>query len=202
MAKRLQNEKEYRPVLKQVRRDYGPDRSLVEAVMSGAGQGAAPAVSAPVEPEAPPAPESAPPPAARAERAPVREPEPDVVRFPQRELAPQPAAPKAPRSEHAGYEPALYHERFKVTHSERMENKSLVTRHAAALGTSLAFAHMMRAWLTILKSSEKEILRALERTELRRPPNDDALGLADFENKLAHIYLEALRNAPPIEKEG
>lgn len=192
MAKRLQNEQEYRPVLKRVR-DIGPDRSLVEAVMGGAGQGAAPQLSAP---EAPGAAAAAAP--ARIERpAPAPAAPPPIVDLPRRKQESE----RAPTPKMA-YEPPTLHERFKVTHSEKMENRSLITRHAEALGANLSFSHVMRAWLTILRNGEKEILRALERVELRRPPNDDALGLADFEHKLSHIYLEALRNAPPIEREG
>lgn len=195
MAKRLQNEQEYRPVLKQVRRDYGPDRSLVEAVMGGAGQGAA--SSEPTPSPAPTATAAAAAAPARVER-PAAAPSAGVVDMPRRERSDERQGAKAPKM---AYEPPSLHERFKVTHSEKMDNRALITRHAGALGANLSFSHVMRAWLTILRSSEKEILRALERAELRRPPNDDALGLADFEQKLSHIYLEALRNAPPIERE-
>lgn len=198
MAKRLQNEQEYRPVIKRMR-DIGPARELVQSVMAGAGQGAAPRLASPEQASGSSAAGAAAAPA--ADRA--LPPSPAVVDLPRRENAPdrseRAALPRAPKM---AYEAPTQHERFKVTDEDKAENRSLITRHARALGANLQFSHVMRAWLTILRKSEPEILRALERAQLRRPPNDDAVALADFEQKLAHVYLEALRNAPPIEREG
>jgi hypothetical protein len=119
MAKRLQNEQPYRPVIKRVR-DIGPDRSLVEAVMAGAGQGAARELGAPEVPSVGTAATPEQVDYAEPPRAPAR----PVVDLPRRA---ERAASAAPRM---AYEPPTLHERFKVTHSEKMENRSLITRHS------------------------------------------------------------------------
>ncbi|MBI3782854.1 MAG: hypothetical protein HY270_05570 [Deltaproteobacteria bacterium] len=109
--------------------------------------------------------------------------------------------PELPAREHPrteGYEAHSVHMRFKVIASDRGDISRMVGRYGAALGTTLTFSHIMRAWVNILKHSEKELLRGLDRASLKRPPNEDPVALADYEHKLAHVFLEALRNAPPL----
>lgn len=88
--------------------------------------------------------------------------------------------------------------RFKATESERVEISQLIMRHAQAAGTPITLSHVMRAWLNILRHSEAEVVRALSKVRLRRPANEDALALADFDRALSDIYLEALKKAPRI----
>ncbi len=190
MAKRLSpDEKPFRPVQEQLRRENPefPDRELVQSVLRHAasdepalaGQGTAPAVPPPQRPATLPSKVfEMPAPEARKPRPETKEKE-------------EPAAA-------APYEAHTEHLRFKVIRSEAADARDLVHRLGTALGTRLQLSHIMRAWLNVLRHSEREVIRALEKADLRRPANEDQLGLAAFEHDLSSVLLEALRNAPPI----
>lgn len=122
----------------------------------------------------------------------------NVVLLPAR-VSETPKVEKRERHSTKGYEAHTFHLRFKVVASERAEIQRMVARHGAALGTTLAFSHLMRVWLNILKHAEKEVLRAFEKkADLKRPANEDPVALAAYEHELSHLVLEALRNAPPL----
>lgn len=120
-----------------------------------------------------------------------------IVQMPAREERPDPYEPRQ-RLTAPALERSTVQIRFKATESDRVEISQLVNRQAQALGTPVNFSHMMRAWVNILRHSENEILRGLQKIRLKRPANEDALALADFERALADVYLEALKKAPRI----
>jgi len=145
-------------------------------------------------------------PAARTEPSGAGETEDNIVAF-RGPASPAPSrtasdftARRTPERTPSGFEPHNRHLRFKILDSQKAEIDELINRHAAAAGTTLSLSHIMRAWLDILRHAETQTVRALERAHLRRPANEDHLGLAEFERELAHVLLEALRKAPPMLK--
>lgn len=185
MAKSLPPDYEtYRPVVEAdgVRKKALVDRSLVETVLGHV-------EPTNVEPE----------PSLAADG--VTEPQ-TVVQFPKVEgrkragRADTPAATpaRAPAAAPAVdvYERMTEALRFKVTQSERQEIAGRINRHAGALRTRLTLSHLMRVWVNILRDADPYILKALEGAALKRPGNEDALAVAEFEEQLTELYLAAV----------
>lgn len=207
MPKRLpENAKHFRPVAEGLQRAESltraktapVDPSLVRSVLQD--RATAPALPVlPVEPLARPnvEPPSAPMTAGGVTGAPELVDNPKIVNMPPRDERPAEVYER-PRTGSPALERSTVQLRFKATESERVEMSQLITRQAQALGTPVNFSHVMRAWLNILRHSETEILRGLQKTRLKRPANEDALALAEFERALSDVYLDALKKAPRI----
>lgn len=215
MAKRLPaDEKEFRPVAAGLERaqlsrakSEPVDANLVRSVIAGSVARAAPQS----EPEdAPPAIRFEPQPPATAAGNGVGEgasstSAENVVQLPaqrtERTQRRERDEDERPEKISRSMERAIYQMRFKCTLTERDDVNELVRRHAREAGTALSFSHIMRAWVNILRHAEPDILRALKKAGLRRPPNEDPIGLADYERDLAVVYLEALRRTQRMRPE-
>lgn len=86
--------------------------------------------------------------------------------------------------------------RVLISPYEDAELGKLVANIAAEIGTPVKLSHLQRACLRLLHHATPQILAVVRAAELHRPPNDDADGLADFEEHLAHLLLVAFKKAP------
>jgi hypothetical protein len=121
-----------------------------------------------------------------------------------------PAAPRPVTGQLATFPLAAEHEersverlsrekRVLLTPSEERELETLVGKIGEKLRTSLKLSHVLRAAVTVLIHAEAELKKRAEGYgELTRPPNGDALALAQFEHELAKVIASALREAPPL----
>ena len=75
----------------------------------------------------------------------------------------------------------------------------VVSRLADQLQTSVEWSHVGRALVVLLRHAESEIVKHARRNgPLTRPPNDQAIAMAEFEQRIAQILLRALREATPL----
>lgn len=89
--------------------------------------------------------------------------------------------------------------RFLLPRSERAEVMRVVSGIGEQLETSVEWSHVGRALVLLLRHAENEVIKHSRRSEsLVRPPNDDALALAEFDQQIAHILWRAFRETPPL----
>jgi hypothetical protein len=89
--------------------------------------------------------------------------------------------------------------RVLLTRTEEAAIGELVQRLSSSGATGLKLSHLLRACILILRHGEKELLdRVHQAGHLVRPPNDNALALAEFERRLAQEIAAAIRAAPPL----
>jgi hypothetical protein len=89
--------------------------------------------------------------------------------------------------------------RVLLTPSEDRELERLVQAIGDNLQTPVKFSHVIRACVSILRHSEKEIGLQAQRTgPMRRPANEDPVALAEFEHRLSQVLHAGIRTAPTI----
>jgi hypothetical protein len=90
--------------------------------------------------------------------------------------------------------------RVLLTPSEEREIERCVDRIAEGFGgTPLKLSHIIRASLAVIRHSEAEIVRrAQDAGVLTRPPNGDAMAMAEFEHEVSKVLSQAFRDAPTI----
>jgi hypothetical protein len=89
--------------------------------------------------------------------------------------------------------------KFQVSQTEQMDIVRIVHHFAGELGTSLDWSHVARALMLLFRHAEPEILKYARRHgPLTRPPNYNAVALAEFEHAIAQILLRALQDAEPL----
>ena len=86
--------------------------------------------------------------------------------------------------------------RFKVSREEASEFEMAAVRLGARLGVSVDFSKLTRALWSVYLRHEEDILRdAPEDETWERPPNNDAVGLAALDQKLAELVNAGLMMA-------
>ena len=89
--------------------------------------------------------------------------------------------------------------KFRLPRSERVDVMRIVNRLADQLQTSVEWSHIGRALVVLLRHAESEIIKQARRNgPLTRPPNDQAIALAEFEQRIAQIMLRAFRDVSPL----
>jgi hypothetical protein len=89
--------------------------------------------------------------------------------------------------------------KFRLPRSERVDVMRIVSRLADQLQTSVEWSHVGRALVVLLRHAESEIVKHARRNgPLTRPPNDQAIAMAEFEQRIAQILLRALREVAPL----
>lgn len=168
MARRVpSDEKPYSPV----------QAALVEAVVRGGGEEAAPNASPdlrPVEPQ-------------RVVQLPAS------TRRSRKEKEQGPSKAEVPRDR------LEREKRVLLSRSEEVAIGELVQRLSACGTSGLKFSHLLRASVLLLRHCEQELVERVKRAEnLMRPPNDNALALAEFEHRVAQEFASAIRASPPL----
>lgn len=88
--------------------------------------------------------------------------------------------------------------KFRLPRSERVDVMRIVNRLGDQLQTSVEWSHVGRALVVLLRHAETEIIKQARRNgPLTRPPNDQAIALAEFEQRIAQIMLRAFRDVSP-----
>lgn len=157
---------------------YSPVRAaLVDAVVRGVGEQGSPTVSPDAKPEED----------ERVVHLPVS-PKRSRKDREQRELKTTPPRDRLEREK-----------RVLLSRSEEVAVGELVQRLSACGAYSLKLSHLLRACIVILRHSEQEIVDRVKHAEdLVRPPNDNALALAEFEHRVAQEVAAAIRASPPL----
>ncbi len=89
--------------------------------------------------------------------------------------------------------------KFRVPRSERNDVMRIVSRLGEQLQTSVEWSHVGRALVVLLRHGESEIIKQARRNgPLTRPANDQAIALAEFEQRIAQVLLRALRDVAPL----
>jgi len=89
--------------------------------------------------------------------------------------------------------------KFRVPRSERNDVMRIVSRLGEQLQTSVEWSHVGRALVVLLRHAESEIIKqARKNGPLTRPANDQAIALAEFEQRIAQVLLRAFRDASPL----
>jgi hypothetical protein len=89
--------------------------------------------------------------------------------------------------------------KFRVPRSERNDVMRIVSRLGEQLQTSVEWSHVGRALVVLLRHAEGEIIKQARRNgALTRPANDQAIALAEFEQRIAQILLRAFRDVSPL----
>jgi hypothetical protein len=89
--------------------------------------------------------------------------------------------------------------KFRLPRSERTDVMRIVSRLGDQLQTSVEWSHVGRALVVLLRHAESDIIKQARRNgPLTRPANDQAIALAEFEQKIAQIILRSLREVPPL----
>jgi len=88
--------------------------------------------------------------------------------------------------------------KFRLARSERTDVMRIVSRLGDQLQTSVEWSHVGRALVVLLRHAESEIIKQARRNgPLTRPANDQAIAMADFEQRIAQILLRAFRDVSP-----
>ena len=88
--------------------------------------------------------------------------------------------------------------KFRLPRSERTDVMRIVSRLGEQLQTSVEWSHVGRALVVLLRHAEGEVIKHARRNgPLTRPANDQAIALADFEQRIAQILLRAFRDMSP-----
>jgi hypothetical protein len=89
--------------------------------------------------------------------------------------------------------------KFRVPRSERNDIMRIVSRLGEQVQTSVEWSHVGRALVVLLRHAESEIVKQARRNgPLTRPANDQAIALAEFEQRIAQILLRAFRDVSPL----
>lgn len=89
--------------------------------------------------------------------------------------------------------------KFRVPRSERNDVMRIVSRLGEQLQTSVEWSHVGRALVVLLRHAESEIIKQARRNgPLTRPANDQAIALAEFEQRIAQVLLRAFRDVSPL----
>jgi hypothetical protein len=89
--------------------------------------------------------------------------------------------------------------KFRVPRSERNDVMRIVSRLGEQLQTSVEWSHVGRAVVVLLRHAESEIIKQARRNgPLTRPANDQAIALAEFEQRIAQVLLRAFRDVSPL----
>jgi hypothetical protein len=89
--------------------------------------------------------------------------------------------------------------KFRVPRSERNDVMRIVSRLGEQFQTSVEWSHVGRALVVLLRHAESEIIKQARRNgSLTRPANDQAIALAEFEQRIAQILLRAFRDVSPL----
>ena len=86
--------------------------------------------------------------------------------------------------------------RLLLSSSEEVAFERLIDRIAAGLDTPVKGSHVLRACIAILHRAERRIVRKARAASLKRPPNDHAEAIIDFEKRLAQLLLAAFKTTP------
>ena len=114
-----------------------------------------------------------------------KEPEPQSLKSTRREAKP---APRLTREK-----------RVLLTQAEERQIELLVARLAMELSTPVKLSHLLRACVALLRHAEQDIARrARQAAPLSRPPNSNPEALADFQDQLSRLLLEAFRETAPL----
>jgi len=113
--------------------------------------------------------------------------------------APSTTAEAPPRPKQPSPERLTKYLKFQVSHTEQLDIVRIVHHFAGELGTSLDWSHVARALMLLFRHAEPEILKYARRNgPLMRPPNYNAVALAEFEHAIAQILMRALQDAEPL----
>jgi hypothetical protein len=89
--------------------------------------------------------------------------------------------------------------RYLTTDDEFRELQRFTSAFSKAAGTTIELGKLIRACNAVLLDAEEELLKeAQAAAPLKRPRNDDPVGLADFEQKLTEILSAAFHKAKPL----
>lgn len=122
-----------------------------------------------------------------------------VVPMPRRQMPDRVEEPAPPPVRERPRERLEREKRVLLTRTEEAAIAELVQRLSANGTTGLKLSHLLRACILMLRHAEKELIDRLHQAgHLVRPPNDNALALAEFERRLAQEFAAAIRAAPPL----
>lgn len=89
--------------------------------------------------------------------------------------------------------------KFRLPRSERSDVMRIVNRLGEQVETSVEWSHVGRALVVLLRHAESEIVKHARRNgPLIRPSNDQAIALAEYEQRIAQILLRAFREVAPL----
>jgi hypothetical protein len=89
--------------------------------------------------------------------------------------------------------------KFRLPRSERGDVMRIVNRLGEQVETSVEWSHVGRAMVVLLRHAESEIVKHARRNgPLVRPSNDQAIAMAEFEQRIAQILLRAFREVSPL----
>ena len=89
--------------------------------------------------------------------------------------------------------------KFRLPRSERSDVMRVVSRLGEQVEASVEWSHVGRALVVLLRHAEGEIVKHARRNgPLVRPSNDQAIALAEFEQRIAQILLRAFREVSPL----
>jgi hypothetical protein len=75
----------------------------------------------------------------------------------------------------------------------------IVSRLSDQVQTSAEWSHVGCAFVVLLRHAESDIIKHARRNgPLTRPPNNQAIALAEFEQRIAQIVLRAFRDMSPL----
>ena len=138
---------------------------------------------------------------------PVTPPQPAPVSPPPVKLLPTPRLeePEEPVEDQQEPQVSITPERldkplkFRLPRSERLDVMRIVSRLSDQVQTSVEWSHVGRALVVLLRHAESEIIKQARRNgPLTRPPNDQAIARAEFEQRIAQIVLRAFRDVSPL----
>jgi hypothetical protein len=91
--------------------------------------------------------------------------------------------------------------RLKVAMRDKREFEAFTARLGVTLNTTLRPSNLIRAMLSVMQNAETELAELARREPpLRRPPNDDLVGYADFESRVVRLLDAAVRRSAPVRQ--
>jgi hypothetical protein len=91
--------------------------------------------------------------------------------------------------------------RLKVAMRDKREFEAFTARLGVTLNTTLRPSNLIRAMLSVMQNAETELAELARREPpLRRPPNDDLVGYADFEGRVVRLLDAAVRRSTPVRQ--
>lgn len=89
--------------------------------------------------------------------------------------------------------------RLQTAVRDKREFEAFVARLAAALDTTIKPSNVLRVLLAVAQHAEPVIAElARNHVPLKRPPNDDSVAYAEFEQRLVQLVDGAIRRSPPM----
>lgn len=120
---------------------------------------------------------------------------PNVVQHPRAETTPALPSRQPQTAERLSSNSPL---RVLLPSQESDDFALLVNNLARRLGTRVKSSHVLRACIRSLLRAEEHLLRRAEKVgRMTRPPNNDALALAEFEDTLTDLIDSALHETTP-----